>query len=132
MRLTADYTRGRKDHNTNHHTRDAIKNVGSCFLLFRQPRTHANRPKTLQLFAEDDGESLGSCSIDTADLTAEFIRAGAGFFGELLRDRVQQQPVEVDEGVHIDDRDSVLGTQNIPEDLPEPEAAEKASACHTM
>jgi hypothetical protein len=49
--------------------------------------------------------------------------AGLGFFQEIVKDKVQQQPFEVDEGVN--DRNSVLRTQHVLENLPEPEAEEK-------
>jgi hypothetical protein len=86
--------------------------------------SHTNRYQTIQLFAEDeDGESLGSCSVEAADVITEFVMAGLGFFQEIVKDKVQQQPSEVDEDVN--DRDSVLGTQDGPENLPEPESEEK-------
>jgi hypothetical protein len=81
-----------------------------------------NRYQTLQITVQDeDEESLGSCSVDAADIIKEFVLAGAGFLHEIVKDKVRQQPPEVDEGVHIDDRDSVLGTQ----DILEPAAEEK-------
>jgi hypothetical protein len=123
MRTAPHCTSHRKGY-ANYHTRDPTETVSFCSSLLRQSRTYATRYQTLQLYVEDeDGDSLGSCKIDAADIITDFVHAGAGFIGELLKDKVQ--PIEVD-GVHIDDRDSVLGTQDAATNFAEPEAGEKS------
>jgi hypothetical protein len=127
MRTASHCTSHRKEGYTNYHTCDATETVSFCASLLRQSRTYATRYQTLQLFVEDeDGDSLGSCRIDAADIITEFIHAGAGFIGELLKDKVQ--PIEVDESVHSDDRDSVLGMQDTTTNFAEPEAGEKSTS----
>jgi hypothetical protein len=51
-----------------------------------------NRYQTLQITVQDeDEESLGSCSVDAADIIKEFVLAGAGFLHEIVKDKVRQQ-----------------------------------------
>jgi hypothetical protein len=83
----------------------------------------------LELHVKDgDGESLGSCDISPENIVMDFVGAAAVFLTELTKDSYQRKNVstEVDEGVHIDDHDSVLGSQTQDTaDLPEQDAGRK-------
>ncbi|KAL1792725.1 hypothetical protein ACET3X_009232 [Alternaria dauci] len=70
--------------------------------------------QTLELHLTDqDGDSLGSCEVDAENMVMDFVSAAAAFLKELVEDPVQPKKglTEADKGVHVDDRDSVLGSQ---------------------
>ncbi|KAI4702322.1 hypothetical protein J4E81_002685 [Alternaria sp. BMP 2799] len=74
---------------------------------------------------DENGDSLGSCDVSPENMVLDFVAASAAFLKELAKEPDQRKKdlAEVDEGVHIDDRDSVLGsqTQDTAADLPEPD-----------
>jgi hypothetical protein len=66
--------------------------------------THVNRDQTLQLTVKrENGKSLGSCSIDAANMIRDFTLAGARLLQKLAANELSS---EVDESMHIDDSDS--------------------------
>lgn len=56
---------------------------------------------------------MGSCEVNPENMVMEFVSAAAGFLNELVGKSVQKKKalVETDNGVHIDDCDSVLGSE---------------------
>ncbi|KAF1837708.1 hypothetical protein BDW02DRAFT_576985 [Decorospora gaudefroyi] len=94
-----------------------IRSVEQSITPVKQSRLCRN----LTVSAEDeDGYYLGSCQVEVEDLMLEFVRAGAGFLEELVKGKMRRpsDPTEADEALHTDDRDSVLGTQDVLEDSP--------------
>ena len=98
------------------------------FIITVHTRANLNRHQKLELHLTDqDGDSLGSCEVNPENMVMEFVSAAAGFLNELVGKSVQKKKalVETDNGVHIDDCDSVLGsqtqdfpTQDSPDNLP--------------
>ncbi|KAH6870348.1 hypothetical protein BKA58DRAFT_420910 [Alternaria rosae] len=88
----------------------AIRAVEQSISPSEQPRLR----QKLELHVRDEnGDSLGSCDVSPENMVLGFVGASAAFLKELAKEPDQRKKdlAEVDEGVHIDDRDSVLGSQ---------------------
>ncbi|RAR11229.1 hypothetical protein DDE82_000702 [Stemphylium lycopersici] len=111
----------------------AMRAVEKSIAPIQQTRLY----QTLELSVKDEGsDSLGSCVISPEDIMMEFLRAGIGFYQEMMKDHVQQfeRSTQVDEGVHIHDHDSVSGPQSreVPEDLAGQEDEERTMSWDTI